>query len=116
MVSIHWGVDGINKEEIGYWDGTSSGELIWDDNFKISSVENQQALLDLCQELKENEDLVKDANVKCWIQDLLGFYELKSLRETGEIGEFPIDDPQTFLYWVQRFLEEDVKGMMYKGD
>ena len=69
-MSIVWGVKDLDRSNVGLWDPSELGELIWDDEFDIAPAENQQTLLDLCAELKDDHALVKDDDVKCWIDDM----------------------------------------------
>ena len=39
-VKIHWGIEGIDRTDVGNWDADASGELIWDQNFNILPYEN----------------------------------------------------------------------------
>ena len=70
MVSIVWGVKSLDRSSVGLWDPEELGELIWNDEFDITPVENQQALLDLCDELTDDHALVKEDDVNCWIRDM----------------------------------------------
>lgn len=74
-VMIHWGISGLDRSETTMWDSMNSGKLIWDDNFTILPPENQMALLNFCQELRENEDLVFEGRVKCWLEEMQRFVE-----------------------------------------
>jgi hypothetical protein len=37
-VNIYWGVEGINKQDVNYWNPTDLGEAELDDQFDLSSV------------------------------------------------------------------------------
>ena len=41
MVSIVWGVKDLDRSNVGLWDPTELGELVWDDNFDIVPADNQ---------------------------------------------------------------------------
>ena len=70
MVSIVWGIKDLDRSDVGLWDPDELGELVWDDEFDISPPENQQSLIKLCEDLKNDHELVKDNEVICWIQDM----------------------------------------------
>ena len=70
VVSMVWGVKDLDRSNVSLWDPNDIGELVWDDEFDIAPVENQQTLLDLCAELSDDHALVRDDDVKCWIHDM----------------------------------------------
>lgn len=41
MVSIVWGVKDLDRSNVGLWDPTELGELVWDDDFDIVPADNQ---------------------------------------------------------------------------
>jgi len=47
-ITIHWGLDGVDKSEVGSWIPTDLGTLIFDDKFDVSPPANQLALLTFC--------------------------------------------------------------------
>ena len=57
-VSITWGVKDIDRSKIVTWDAESVGELIWDDEFTVSPLANQIALLEFCDYLLNESELV----------------------------------------------------------
>ena len=105
-VVFHWGIKDLDRSEVKAWDARSAGSLIWDEEFTITPPENQQALLDLCQELRETDRLVKDESVTCWIEEMDRFVTKVS---EGTI-QLPIEDETLFLNMLQRFIKEDYKG------
>ena len=70
MVSIVWGVKDLDRSNVGLWDPEDLGELVWDDEFDVAPAENQQRMLELCAELKDDHALVRDNDVICWIDDM----------------------------------------------
>jgi hypothetical protein len=60
VVDIHWGIDDLDRSNIRKWEVDDIGELIFDREFTISPPENQQALLDLCAELRTRSDIIKE--------------------------------------------------------
>ena len=70
LVSIVWGVKDLDRSEVGLWDPDVLGELVWDDAFDVSPEENQKSLIKLCEELRNDHELVKDNEVICWIEDM----------------------------------------------
>jgi hypothetical protein len=72
-VVFHWGIEDLDRSDVKAWDARSAGSLIWDEEFTITPPENQQALLDLCQELRETDRLVKNQMVTCWIEEMENF-------------------------------------------
>lgn len=71
VVNINWGVEALDRDGVGSWDPEDIGKLIWDDGFTVTPVENQKFLMDMCNSIKTNTELVKDPNdVKCWILDM----------------------------------------------
>lgn len=75
MVKIHWGVKGLDRDGVGAWNVTDVGKLIWDMDFDISPAKNQLALLELCEDLRNDEDLVQFKSVTCWIEEFRRFVD-----------------------------------------
>lgn len=73
IVSFIWGVAGLDRSDVGRWDATDLGKVIWDDSFTMSPPENQKFLLDLCDDIDKQDDLVIENTVKCWIKDMDDF-------------------------------------------
>ena len=70
-MDLCWGVKDLDRSRVKAWDADYTGELIWDDTLTVTPVENQQALLQLCEDLRRTDnDLVKGSYVNCWISDL----------------------------------------------
>ena len=72
-VSITWGVKEIDRSNIKDWDATDMGVLIWDDEFTVSPAANQVALLEFCDYLEFESEIVKDNIVECWIKSMNEF-------------------------------------------
>ena len=47
-VSITWGIKDLDRSKVRAWKAEDMGELIWDDEFTVSPLENQIALLEFC--------------------------------------------------------------------
>ena len=54
FVKMSWGVKDLDREEVDLWDPSKMGKLIWDETFTVIPESNQQALLDLCTDLRDN--------------------------------------------------------------
>ena len=67
-VQVTWGVKELDRSQIKDWDPTDVGILVWDDKFNVAPPENQQAILDFCNMLEFESDVVKDGIVECWIK------------------------------------------------
>jgi len=74
-VRIHWGIEGLDREGVSMWNVTDTGKLIWNNDFDMTPPENQQALLDLCADLRTRDDLVQRKSVTCWIEEFKRFVE-----------------------------------------
>lgn len=48
LVDIMLGVDKLDRTGLSYWDGVNFGEIVWDKDFDVSPVENQEYLLNFC--------------------------------------------------------------------
>ena len=112
MVNIVWGVKGLDRSSVGLWDPAELGELIWNDEFDISPAENQQALLDLCDELTDDHPLVKDKDVKCWIKDM----DLYVRADSNNQKSIPLEDEIEFNMYLQKFAFQTEKGQGYVRD
>jgi len=105
-VKIFWGVKDLDKKDVGLWDATDLGELVWDPDFTVSPRRNQAALLELCRYLRNDSELVQFNKVECWIED---FDEW--LQEEFDGAYFvPIADPVFFDQLLLKFVAESTKG------
>lgn len=52
-IDIYWGVEGIDKSDVGRWSPENIGEVIWDEKFDLTPIENQQNVMDFCEDLKK---------------------------------------------------------------
>lgn len=99
-VTIQWGVKDLDRSDVSLWDSSTLGSLIWDDTFTLSPAENQQALLDLCEDLRDNFDRVKDKRVTCWAWDFDQFLQ----QNVGSEKKLPIEDEAEFEKLLSQFL------------
>ena len=68
----------------------------WDENFTILPVVNQQSILDLCADLRENQEaLVKDNFVTCWMHDMDEFVQ-ETTKDAAEQLKLPLADESIF--------------------
>ena len=75
VVKLNWGVKDLDRSDVGLWDPQEIGKIVWDDDFTIAPRANQQALMDLCTDLRDNFELVKNNGVQCWILDMAEFVQ-----------------------------------------
>lgn len=40
VIKLNWGVEGLNRENVGLWDPEDLGEIIWDDSFTVAPKAN----------------------------------------------------------------------------
>ena len=74
VVNLNWGINDLDRSDVSTWDVNDIGELIWDEELTVVPARNQQALLDLCTDLRDNrDDLVKDKFVTCWVTEMDAF-------------------------------------------
>ena len=67
-VHIYWGVKDIDRYKTTMWDASYAGDVVWDEDFSIYSVEAQQSLLNFCEDLREYSNVL-DGEVECWTDD-----------------------------------------------
>ena len=67
---LNWGIKDLDRSEVGLWDPANMGKLVLDDSFTVEPVRNQQAVLNLCNVLTDDHELVRDNQVTCWILDM----------------------------------------------
>lgn len=68
VVHLNWGVKDLIRDNVSSWDADDLGVLVWDDEFTVVPAANQQALLDLCDDMRaDTNKLVKNKVVTCWI-------------------------------------------------
>lgn len=78
LVNIYWGVDSLDNSKAKKWDPEYIGEVIWDQKFDLSPIENQQNILDFCEELKR-KDFVVENSVICWTEMFQQYLSLSGL-------------------------------------
>ena len=95
-MNINFGVKDLDRDGVGGWDPEDMGKLVWDADFTVTPVANQQAIMDLCNALKANTELVKDPfGIKCWILDM------DDLQPANE--KLPISDATNFEAELTKF-------------
>ena len=52
-VTLFWGVAGIDKSKVERWNEDYRGDIIWDNNFDMSSTQAQQQFITICEDLKK---------------------------------------------------------------
>lgn len=52
-VSIYFGIKDINKEKVSMWDPEDLGEIIYDDDFDMTSEEAQMSVLQMCKDIRD---------------------------------------------------------------
>ena len=108
MVSIVWGVKDLDRSNVGLWDPSELGELVWDEEFDIAPALNQRTLLNLCDELTNDQpELVKDSGVKCWIQNM------DTWLRKAKGKQLPIEDSAEFTKELLDFAKTEV-GLEYQ--
>ena len=70
MVSLNWGIKDLDRSDVGMWDATDLGKLVWDDTFTVAPARNQKALIDMCIYLRDSSPIVRNSQVTCWILDM----------------------------------------------
>ena len=83
------------------------GELVWDDEFTVAPTENQVALLEFCDYLVNESELVADNLVECWISDMDKWIKKISDDEKS----LPIKDEAEFTEMLFRFVNEEPAGI-----
>ena len=73
VVKLNWGVKDLDRSDVGPWDPEVIGKIVWDETFTVAPRYNQQALMNLCVDLRDNFELVKNNGVTCWILDMAEF-------------------------------------------
>lgn len=107
VVDMMWGVEGINKTNVDFFNASDIGTTIWDNEFDMSSREAQQQIYDFCQHLKSLKDLLyQEKSVSCWIDDFKSWLDSKNER-------FPIDENR-FPDLLLQFSTEDEKGKFHR--
>ena len=70
------GVDKLDRSMVDFYNASMLGEAIWDNNFDLSPAHNQKQVYDLCQDLKQQDDMLYEKGViKCWLDDFKTFVE-----------------------------------------
>ena len=102
VVSLNWGIKDLDRDDVDTWDPSDMGRLIWDDTFDLTPARNQEALLNLCKELKNESTLVKDSGVTCWLLDMEKFVIDDSTCSGGKL--MPLVEKADFNKCFSQFL------------
>ena len=106
-VALTWGVKDMDRRAVGLWESSNPGVLVWDEGFTVAPRRNQAALLNLCDWLERESELVQDGAVNCWIKRMDEFVR----RETAKATALPISDEAEFSRYLHRFIDEDPAGI-----
>ena len=109
-VAITWGVKGMDRSSVGLWESDNPGVLEWDEEFTVAPRRNQAALLNLCDWLETESELVQDGVVDCWIKRMDDFVR-RETEQTGNATSLPIPDEVVFTRYLHRFIKEDPAGI-----
>lgn len=102
-----WGVEGINKTLVDFFNASDIGTTIWDNEFDMSHPIAQQELFDFCKNLKGLRSLLfAPESVECWIEDFSSW-----LKKNGK--KFPTESKE-FESLILRFSEQDPKGKKHR--
>ncbi len=101
-VNLNWGIKGLDRSDVGLWDSTDQGRLIMDDDFTVAPVRNQEALFNLCNDLLDDHELVKDNKVTCWILDMKAMVEKNPKCSEGKM--MPFKEEKDFNYCLWTFM------------
>ena len=114
-VQIVWGLRGMDLSGTDPWDPESTGKLVYDDAFDLSSAQAQQHVLDACERAKNapcsakgcaNGMLVRNNQAKCFIEGFKAW-----LESDGK----PWPAPQaSFLSQLSAYAALDETQQMYR--
>jgi predicted RND superfamily exporter protein len=101
QVTLTWGIKGVTRKGLDWWDPEARGNVIYDDTFNPTLPEVQQHLLSFCNALrvrdcdaelckKTGNTLVRNNEVLCVMEGFEAW-----LKTNGE--SYPIDDKSDFL-------------------
>ena len=90
------------------WLPLESGQIVWDPEFSLSSVEGQEAMMAFC-------DFDDEFNYDNWLRDFddfLRYYviDLVGTIDTSVLTGLPIMEPELFDKYLYRFATEDEYG------
>jgi protein dispatched 1 len=67
-VTIFWGTKDIDRTGESKWDPDFIGQLLWDEEFDMSTVAAQKYLHNFCDDMLSQEFTLNDPeNYQCWI-------------------------------------------------
>ena len=106
---MNWGVKGLDRDGVGSWDPEDIGKLVWDPTFTVTPQANQQSIMDLCNGLKTNTEIVSDPdNIKCWILDM------NDAQPSDK--KLPIADATEFDTALKNFAQNTEAGRKHVAD
>ena len=69
-ISFWWGAESIDLKNRNYWDIEQLGDVIMDSNFSMSKPEEQQFILQFCEDLRSVEgSFIVKGSADCWFKD-----------------------------------------------
>ena len=80
-IDVVYGITGIDRSQTGSFDPADKGTLLWNEQFVMDDVQEQQAMYNLCNVLKTQPYV---HSIECFIHDLVRW------RKYYGLSEFPI--------------------------
>ena len=103
-LKLVWGLDDIDRTGENAWDPEYVGKVIFDDQFNIATVENQEFLLTICQQIRNLKLVSLDEpndEFWCWPE------KFKSFLASNHSQLYPVQTEQEFLEYIQLWKEVD---------
>mmetsp|Transcript_8260 Transcript_8260/g.36931 ORF Transcript_8260/g.36931 Transcript_8260/m.36931 type:complete len:908 (-) Transcript_8260:526-3249(-) len=99
-VNIVHGLDGIDQSNVGQWTPDDIGDAIADPNFDLGPGANREFLVQQCQEIGANTELVLSGedSVQCWISAFQEYLDDQGTPRDTDFSQQEIyDQVQAFL-------------------
>lgn len=99
FVNVHlvWGLKGMDTSDIDVWDATDFGNLIYDDNFNMTSIAAQRHLLNVCPQAREEACEAAECRETCVDGDCQKFLVRFDRSTPDSFEPCWIEDMHTFL-------------------
>uniref|UniRef100_A0A7S0ZFC8 SSD domain-containing protein n=1 Tax=Timspurckia oligopyrenoides TaxID=708627 RepID=A0A7S0ZFC8_9RHOD len=102
-VDVTYGVSGIDRSSRDIYKPEEIGTVIWDTTFSLLPAANQEAVLNVCQTLAADPELVVQQSnaAQCWILD---FVDYMSNIKVGTPGLISYETEEQLVADVEEFL------------
>jgi len=110
-VEFSWGISGLDRSKASYYDPTYIGEVIFDNDFDVSSTTGQQFIYDTCQDLKTKERVYK---VYCFMESYKTWRLQSNNTFPADFSAVPAEQKTQFTKSLGDFAVSSLGSYFYR--